>query len=105
MTRPPFRLPLLFLVLAPLVLTACSARPSPEAQRIQDALPRDVANCEMVQEVYGTAQGFHLSESAAMTTARNMALEQAATARATHVVWTNIEDGLSSYITGTAYRC
>lgn len=93
--------PLLFTGL----MIGCAAQPSPEAQRIVDARAQDVRNCEEVGEVQGSASGFSLSPAAAMTRARNEALEKAAEQRATHVVWHDVEEGMTPWVRGTAYRC
>ncbi|TVP60004.1 MAG: hypothetical protein EA349_02140 [Halomonadaceae bacterium] len=96
---------LLLPLLALLLLVGCAATPSPEAQAIQDAQSQDVAECQRVARVYGTAEGFFLSEAAALTQAQNEALERAVSVNATHVVWINVEEGLTSYVSGDAYRC
>lgn len=92
-------------LLALTFLAGCAATPSTEAQAIQDAQTRDVTECQRVARVYGTAEGFFLSETAALTRAQNEALEKAVEVNATHVVWLNVEEGLTSYISGDAFRC
>ena len=90
----------------PLVLIAGCATPlSPEADRILDARSQDVKNCEEAGDVQGSASGFSLSPAGAMTRARNEALEKAAEKRATHVVWHDVEEGMTPWVRGTAYRC
>lgn len=87
------------------VLTGCAASLGPEAARIVEAHPSGVTNCEPAGAVYGGASGFHWSESEAMTSARNKALESAAKRDATHVVWQHDEASITPEVSGTAYRC
>lgn len=97
------RIATLFVLL--LVLSGCANDLSPQADRVRDARSGDVQGCDMVGEVYGTADGFHWSDSHATTKARNQALEMAAEMRATHIVWDNVEGDIPTYVTGTAFRC
>lgn len=92
-------------VTAAVVLVGCAASLSPGAARIVEAHPSEVESCEPAGAVYGGASGFHWSESSAMASARNKALESAAKRDATHVVWQHDEGRITPEIHGTAYRC
>lgn len=87
------------------LVSGCASPLSPKAERIVEARHSDVRDCREVGDVRGHASGFHWSSAAAMNSARDQALEQAADRDATHVVWDNIEEGMTAYTAGTAYRC
>ncbi|MEQ6886688.1 hypothetical protein [Salicola sp. Rm-C-2C1-2] len=87
------------------MIAGCASSPSPEAARIVEAHPSEVANCEPVGSVYGSTSGFHWSQGEAMVSARNRALESAARRDATHVVWQHNETSVTPEVSGTAYRC
>lgn len=87
------------------LLAGCATSLSPEAARIVEAHPSEVEDCEPAGSVYGGSSGFHWSESDAMATARNRALESAAKRDATHVVWQHDEGSITPEVSGTAYRC
>ena len=93
------------LVAATALLAGCATNLSPEASRIVEAHPSEVKDCEPAGTVYGGASGFHWSESSAMASARNKALESAARRDATHVVWQHDEGSITPEVHGTAYRC
>lgn len=98
---PRFVLPLLLFSL----LAGCAASLSPEAERIAEVRAQEVTDCELVARITGTSEGVFLSDTSLRHRARNAALEKAVEANATHVVWTNLEDERSSYVSGDAYRC
>ncbi len=87
------------------ILGGCATGLSREAAGIVEAHPSEVRNCEPAGAVYGGASGFHWSESDAMASARNRALESAARRDATHVVWQHDESSITPEVHGTAYRC
>lgn len=96
-----FVLPLLVFSL----VAGCAASLSPEAERIAEVRAQEVSGCDLVARITGTAEGVFLSETALRQRAQSAALEKAVEAKATHVVWTNLEDERSSYVSGDAYRC
>ncbi|MDX1589616.1 MAG: hypothetical protein R3296_11825 [Oleiphilaceae bacterium] len=97
--------PLLLLFLGATLLSACATPLSPEAESIREVRASEVSGCDKVARVSGTAEGFYLSPTAQLQQAQNAALEKAVEANATHVVWTSLEEELSSYVAADAYRC
>ena len=87
------------------LLAGCATTLTPDAARIVEAHASEVKDCEPAGAVYGGASGFHWSESDAMASARNQALESAARRDATHVVWQHNEGSVTPEVHGTAYRC
>jgi len=87
------------------LLGGCASTLSPQAERIVEARHSDVRECRELGDVRGNASGFHWSSAAAMNSARDQALEQAADIDATHVVWEHSEEGMTAYVAGTAFRC
>ena len=85
--------------------SGCATTPSTPAQRVKISDPAGVSGCKMVADVHGSSGWGNLAASTGMQNAKNEALEQAASAGATHIVWTNVAGGYSPFATGKAYRC
>jgi hypothetical protein len=92
------------LLLASLV-TACATTPSPAAQRIIVTEASHVARCTYLSDVEGSSGFGNLASSTGIQNAKNEALDKAAAAGATHVVWTNTSWFMGSSAAGKAYRC
>lgn len=94
-------------VATPLVLVClagCVITPSIAASRIKEADASMVSGCTYVGEVYGTS-GVNDPE-VGIANAKTQALEQAASKRATHVVWNSlVADRTQPNVSGKAYRC
>ena len=88
-----------------LLIAGCASSYSPEARTVTEAHKSEVKNCEHLGPVQGSASGFHWSESEAMQSARNRALEQAHGMEASHVVWQHIEEDRTPRVQGEAYQC
>ncbi len=87
------------------LLSGCASTLSPQAERIVEAHQKEVRECRELGEVRGHASGFHWSSAAAMSNARDKALEQAADRNATHVVWSHADEDMTASVAGIAYRC
>lgn len=83
----------------------CATTLSTSAQRVKVADTPEISSCRFVSDVHGSSGWGNLAASTGMQNAKNEALEQAASAGATHVVWTNLAGGYSPFATGKAYRC
>ena len=92
-------------LLIALLASGCITVPSAAAQRVKVADPAEVVACKLVADVHGSSGWGNLAASTGMQNAKNEALEQAASAGATHIVWTNVAGGYSPFATGKAYRC
>ena len=92
-------------LLIALLASGCTTVPSVAAQRVKVADPAEVMACTLVADVQGSSGWGNLAASTGMQNAKNEALDQAAAAGATHIVWTNIAGGYSPFATGRAYRC
>lgn len=87
-------------------LTGCVTAPSKQAQTIQLADMQSVAGCQFVTSVQGSSVLGGLWASDGIKNARVEALEQAATAGATHLVLTSSSMSHSvQAVVGNAYRC
>lgn len=87
------------------LFTGCATTLSTSAQRVKTSDPSEVSGCKLVADVHGSSGWGNLAASTGMQNAKNEALEQAASAGATHIVWTNVAGGYSPFATGNAYRC
>lgn len=87
------------------LLGGCATTSSISAQRVKVADAPEVSGCKFLKDVHGSSGWGNLAASTGMENAKNEALEQAASAGATHIVWTNIVGGYSPFATGKAYRC
>lgn len=83
----------------------CATAYSPQARNIKEGHRNEVADCEKLGNVQGSASGFHWSTGEALQSARNRALEQAYEMDGSHVVWHHVEQDAAPRVSGTAYRC
>lgn len=84
-------------------LAGCLTTRSPAAARIKEADNAMVAGCTYVGEVYGSDQ--NSPADVGMENAKTEALEQAASKRATHVVWNALVASEHTSVSGKAYLC
>jgi uncharacterized lipoprotein len=94
----------ILVVVVPL-LAACSTSRSAAAQKVQEADSSMVAGCTFLGDVSGTSGWGGLAASTGIEYAKNQALDQAAKKGATHVVWNTLAGGMSSSVSGKAYKC
>lgn len=88
-----------------MLLVGCTTTLSPQAANINAADMRIVKDCKFVGYVHGTSGWGNLAASVGIQNAKNEAKEQAASLKATHVVWSNVEGGYSPSVSGKAYIC
>jgi len=87
------------------LVAGCATTLSTSAQRVKIAEAPEVSRCKFISDVQGSSGWGNLAASIGIQNARNEAIEQAATAGATHVVWTSAWGFMGSSATGKAYRC
>ena len=91
-------------LLGPVCLVGCVITPSVAASRIKEADASMVSGCTYVGEVYGASSVN--DPEVGIANAKTQALEQAASKRATHVVWNSlVADRTQPNVSGKAYPC
>jgi hypothetical protein len=88
-----------------LLFGACATAPSRDARRIVETDPSGVSNCRYIKEVHGSSGWGGLAASTGIENAKNEALDEAAEAGATHVVWSSLVGGFGPSASGKAYGC
>jgi hypothetical protein len=84
-------------------LTACAA--SSTVIRIREADPDMVMGCEFVSTVHASSTSC-LFFGGGLESVKSKALIKAESIGATHIVWTNLEDGpLGASVIGRTYKC
>lgn len=92
-------------LLLPWVVVGCASTPSGSALRVKIAEPHEVAKCKFVTNVKGSSILGNLAGSRGIENSKTEALEKAAGAGATHVVWKDTSWFMGSSASGEAYRC
>jgi hypothetical protein len=99
---------LLLAALSGLVFSSsCASTPSANASAIVETDEKGVAQCSFLTLVSGSSMMGGAVQERARQNAKVAALEQAAKAGATHIVWTDVHSTLSNGAAaqGRAYRC
>ncbi|MDD2341570.1 MAG: hypothetical protein PHV54_01600 [Tolumonas sp.] len=84
------------------ILSGCAASPK---YAVLDADENMVKSCVFVESVSGTSGVGGLFASQGVSSAKNEAKSQAASAGATHIVWSSVSGGMTASVSGNAYRC
>jgi len=84
---------------------ACATGPSLRARQVVEADRNDVSSCQYLKEVQGTSGWGGLAASTGIENTKNEALDNAARAGATHIVWNSLVGGYSPSVSGKAYSC
>lgn len=93
-------------VAAAFVLAGCASPVGQSTSTVQPSIPELVAGCAYIDDVVGTSGLYGSFASQGAANARADALQQAAAAGATHVVWSGQIPGHGSTgVTAKAYRC
>lgn len=95
----------LFLFFSLLSLAGCAAPLTEAARNIKDADSQMVQNCQFLGDIYSSSGWYGVFATTGMENAKKEALENAASFKATHVVWSPFPGGISSIANGKAYRC
>lgn len=97
-----------FMLVLPLLLIGCARAPSPQTTAVRDADQKMVERCEFVGEIMGNSPLGVMFGSMSTANAREIAVEEAASRGATHMVWASITSpnvGSGAVASGKAYRC
>ena len=94
-----------FILLTSCLVVGCASTPSKYALRVKIADVQEVSKCKFVTNVQGSSSFGNLAASTGIENAKNEALEKAAAAGATHVVWKDTSWLMGSSATGEAYKC
>ena len=94
-----------FILLFSCLAVGCASTPSTYALRVKIADAQEVSNCKFITNVKGSSSLGNLAASTGIENSKNEALEKAAAAGATHVVWKDTSWFMGSTATGEAYKC
>ncbi len=85
------------------LIAGCATQISDRGRMVRIAHPTDVSNCALMGRVIAKSRIPYLQVG--VYSAENEALDQAAAAGATHVVWEKREGGFFSQVEGLMYQC